>query len=237
LDAGSEYEQWLHRDLLFAGWCLTEDPAELSVVAADWVGEILDRLIILVINNANHIGEKVRKEVTNMLLCCGETTIEQFVWKKLKIMEDRIDLFELLEFQNSLGQESEVIHILVDLVGYAKSDVLRANASAMLHRLGNANLAFFGNSLLINEKELDVQADASAMLHRFGETNPAVVSKLLSLLNDPDSTVRSSASEALVQLAKTSDLIRPEVVQWLEQHLNDDEIGGAIDCLWSIVVE
>jgi NACHT domain len=44
LDAGSEYDKWLHRDLLFAGWCLTEDPPELSVVAADFVGGILDGL-------------------------------------------------------------------------------------------------------------------------------------------------------------------------------------------------
>jgi hypothetical protein len=49
--------------------------------------------------------------------------------------------------------------------------------------------------------------------------------------------VRYSATVALGQLAKTSDTIRPEVLQWLEQNPNDDGIGNAIDCLWSIVVE
>ncbi len=49
--------------------------------------------------------------------------------------------------------------------------------------------------------------------------------------------MRYSATEALDQLAKTSDTIRPEVLQWLEQNPNDDGISSAIDCLWSIVVE
>jgi hypothetical protein len=31
--------------------------------------------------------------------------------------------------------------------------------------------------------------------------------------------------------------ISPEMLQWLEQNPNDDGIGSAIDCLWSIVVE
>jgi hypothetical protein len=43
LNANSQYEQWLHRDLLFAGWCLSEDPSRLTVVAEGLVGDILDR--------------------------------------------------------------------------------------------------------------------------------------------------------------------------------------------------
>ena len=82
LDAGSEYEQWLHRDLLFAGWCLTEDPLELSVVAQDWVGEILDRLMELEVSNPKHIGSKIKSEVEKIVHCFAETTMECNVWKK-----------------------------------------------------------------------------------------------------------------------------------------------------------
>ena len=64
-----------------------------------------------------------------------------------------------------------------------------------------------------------------------------VVNSLLSLLDNKKSAVRSNAFAALGQLAKTSDIIRPDVLQWLEQHPHDDVIGSAIDCLWSIVVE
>ena len=41
----------------------------------------------------------------------------------------------------------------------------------------------------------------------------------------------------LGKLSKAYVTIRPEVLQWLEQNSNNDEIGNAIDCLWSIVVE
>jgi hypothetical protein len=34
-----------------------------------------------------------------------------------------------------------------------------------------------------------------------------------------------------------SDIILPEVVQWLEQNSENDGIGNEIGCLWSIVVE
>ena len=116
LEAKSEYEQWLHRDLLFAGWCLTEDPPELTVVAADWVGEILDRLIVLEIESSDRIGRKISAEVTMLLHCCGETTVERDVWAKLQAQGDRIDRFRLLKLQAALGQEADAIDTLVNLL-------------------------------------------------------------------------------------------------------------------------
>jgi hypothetical protein len=117
LDAGSEYEQWLHRDLLFAGWCLTEDPPELSVVAADWVGEILDRLVSLEVGDSEQIGGKIKSEAAKILHCFGETTVEQDVWAKLQVQGERIDHVRLLKFQAALGQETESINTLLSLLG------------------------------------------------------------------------------------------------------------------------
>jgi predicted NACHT family NTPase len=84
LDANSEYEQWLHRDLLFAGWCLTEDPPELTMEAEDWVGEILDRLVGLEVESSDQIGIRIKSEVGNILSCFCETTVEQDVLIKLE---------------------------------------------------------------------------------------------------------------------------------------------------------
>ena len=69
------------------------------------------------------------------------------------------------------------------------------------------------------------------------EASSAVVNSLLLLLGDPEISVYSQAASSLVNLAKKSDIIGSEVFQWLEQNPNHDRIGGAIDCLWSIVVE
>jgi HEAT repeat protein len=464
-DAGSEYEQWLHRDLLFAGWCLTEDPPELSVVAADWVGEILDRLVELEVENADRIGGKIRGEVEKILHCLGETTLEKVLLEKLQAQEDRIDRYRLLRFQAALGQEaeaistllllfrdedsrvrfnaifvseqiwteskvaiselrslledkdltvrsyalkrliklgntsindlitflhevsciidtvtealnqlgidrSEILTHLIPLLGYKESQV-RANAAKVLGvlgdtssdvtsslisllydtdlkvcccaaealgKLGNANsevvsgllsllgdktdyevrftvaialgklentssevvngllvllsdesstvryhaaiaLGKLGNAslevvngllVLLNDEESSACSGGVSALVKLGNTGSEITSILLSLLNnkssmircnavstfgqlgnvnsevicaivslfsDKDYIVRSYIPRVLVQLEKTSDAIRPEVLHWLEQNSNDDGIGNAIDCLWSIVVE
>ncbi len=60
---------------------------------------------------------------------------------------------------------------------------------------------------------------------------------LLYLIKNESSFVRFPAAEVLGKLSKAYVTIRPEVLQWLEQNSNNDEIGNAIDCLWSIVVE
>jgi hypothetical protein len=204
LDAGSEYEQWLHRDLLFAGWCLTEDPPELTVVAADWVGDILDRLVALEVDDPGRIFSTISDDATKILRGFGETTIEKTVWAKLQVKRDQIDRFQLLEFQAELGQETEAINALLPLLG---------------------------------DKESNVRYDAAVELGQLGNESLDVVSSLLSLLSDSEPYVRYGAASALGHLGKRSDAIRLEVLQWLEQNPNDDGIGDAIDCLWSIVVE
>jgi NACHT domain/HEAT repeats len=204
LDAESEYEQWLHQDLLFAGWCLTEDPPELTVVAADWVEEILDRLVALEVDDPGRIFSTISDDATKILRGFGETTIEKTVWAKLQVKRDQIDRFQLLEFQAELGQETEAINALIPLLG---------------------------------DKESNVRYDAAVELGQLGNESLEVVSSLLSLLNDSEPYVRYGAASALGHLGKSSDAIRLEVLQWLEQNPNDDGIGDAIDCLWSIVVE
>jgi NACHT domain len=230
LAVGSEYEQWLHRDLLFAGWCLTEDPSELTVVAQNFVEGILDRLVGLEVGNPHRIGRSIGYEVEKILYCFGETTVEKMVWEKLQVRRDQIDQVRLLKFQATLGQDTEAISSLLSL--------LRA-------------------------PEWNVRSIAASALDEIGKGSAESV--LLSLL-DTESDVRSIATSALVRLAKTSDTIRPELVQWLEHNPSNGEIGiavlarmwcnesllrkasrylnslytsgnryNAIDCLWSIM--
>jgi hypothetical protein len=402
LDAGGEYEQWLHRDLVFAGWCLTEDPPELTVAAGDLVGVILDRLVGLEVEKSDRIGSKIRDEVEKILHCLAETTLERVSLEKLQAQGDRICHFRLLKFQAVFGQEAEVIDKLLflmsntnshelsrvmhtlgqlrntspdvmkgllSLLGDENSDV-RLSAAEALVQSGNTSpdvmnglLSLIGDEhLFVSSRVLRILVDvgkerldvmnillswlsddhsykrffAAEELGRLGNTNPEVMNCLLSLLNDKDSSVcasaasalvrlgnvipkivsvllcllchensttrsiaaaalgrsgntslevinslhtlqcdesldvlcsvaialvqlgeehsavvsslfrllgskrldvRSTASGALLQLAKTSDTISPKVVQWLEQNRDEDGIGDAIDCLWSIVVE
>jgi HEAT repeat protein len=211
LDAGSEYEQWLHRDLLFAGWCLTEDPPELSVVAADWVGEILDRLLSLEVGNSKQIGRIARREAGKILLCFGETTTEQIVWNKLQKREDRIKPRRLLEFQVSLRQESNEIETLLFSLRDQQSFV-RSRAARKLGQLCNVSPEAISCLISLQEdRDSYVRSSVAKALGQLDNNNPEVVSGLLFLLRDENSNVRSHAVASLGQLGNAS----PEVVSGL----------------------
>jgi HEAT repeat protein len=207
LDAGSEYEQWLHRDLLFAGWCLTEDPPELTVVAADWVGEILDRLVCLEVGNSKQISSKIRNEARKILHCFGETSVEQEVWAKLQAQGDQINRFRRLKYQASLGQEAEVISQLLALLDNEHSTV-RASAAGSFSQLGNTSPEVVNGLLvLLDDEHSTVRASAAEALGRLGNTSQKVVNSLLALLDDEHSTVRASAAEAFSRLGNTSQKV------------------------------
>nr|WP_310486828.1 HEAT repeat domain-containing protein [Chamaesiphon sp. VAR_69_metabat_338] len=219
LEAGSEYEQWLHRDLLFAGWCLTEDPPELSVVAADWVGDILDRLVGLSVCDSARIGSKISNEVEKILHCLGETNLEQVSLEKLQAHGDRIDRFQLLKFQAALGLEAAAISQLLVLLSDENSDVRYPAAGALGH-LGNTSPEVVSGLLaLCDDKNHFVCACAAEALGKLGNTSPEVVSRLLALCNDKDWYVRERAAEALVQLGNTSS----EVVSRLLVLLDNED--------------
>jgi hypothetical protein len=63
LIADSEYEQWLHRDLLLAGWCLTQAPAGLKEVDSALVDGVLDRLVAIEINDWVYVPSEVIQQL------------------------------------------------------------------------------------------------------------------------------------------------------------------------------
>jgi hypothetical protein len=74
-------------------------------------------------------------------------------------------------------------------------------------------------------------------LVQLGNSNSEVVTALFALLNNDTSIIRNRTAKALGQLAKNSDKILPAVVGWLKESGDIEVMDGAIDCLWSIVVE
>jgi HEAT repeat protein len=219
LDARSEYEQWLHRDLLFAGWCLTEDPPELTVVAADWVGEILDRLLELEIISSIQVGKKVKMEVEKILHCFGETSINRDVWAKLEQQEEKIDRFRLVEFQVSLGQGGEKVDRLLSLLEDTNSDV-RSRAAYELGKLGNDSPEVVSGLLeRLYDEDSRVSSSAAYALVDLGNSSPEVVSDLIGLLDHENPYYLYSAIYALGELGKGS----PEVVSGLLGLLYDED--------------
>jgi hypothetical protein len=218
LDVGSEYEQWLHRDLLFAGWCLTEDPPELSVVAADWVGGILDRLVDLEVKNYNLIGWKVRGELEKILHCLGETTLEKVLFEKLQAQGDRIDRFRLLEFQAALGQESEASDKLKE---FLQDEDLAIKERAIFSCYRFNSLSFFSIVLNLLGDDNLVSFQASSFLRYCADKNAELVKEILPMLQSKNPYVRSQTIQALCQLENpTSEMINSLRLMLYDNDLN-----------------
>ncbi len=224
LRAGSEYEKWLHRDLLFAGWCLTEDSEVLKTVAEGLVGEILDGLVAIEVGNTERNGDKARDESAEIIKRLGETTVESDIWNRLQAEAGMIGRFRLLEFQASLGQEREAIETLLSLFKDDDSSV-RSNATLSLGQLGNASPEVLRGLLsLLKDDNSDVRLSVVESLVQFRNVSPEVLRGLLSLLKDDDFYVRYRAAESLVQLTNAS----PEFLnEFLDLFKNDPRYHAA----------
>jgi HEAT repeat protein len=216
LDAKSEYEQWLHRDLLFAGRCLTEDPPELTVVAQDFVGEILNRLVSLEIEESNNIGQKISSEVRKILRCFGETTIERDVWEKLQTLENQIDRFRLLEYQAALGQESAAINTLVNLLEN-QHGIVSLRAVELLLELGYEHEKMVSCLLrLLKSEQPFIFTPAAKMLSQSGNSNEKLEQRFLLMLNDEDDLTRLRAAQILIQLGNVGEQVSSGLLSLLK---------------------
>jgi HEAT repeat protein len=216
LNAGSDYEQWLQRDLLFAGWCLTEDPPELTMVAPDFVGGILDRLVELEVSFDYRIGYKIRGEVEKILHCLGETTLEKVTLEKLHAQEDRLDRFRLLRFQLALGEEAEASVMLKELLK-DEDFAIKDRAIYTCYQFNSLEFVNIITTLLGDDNISSLHA--ASFLRYCGDKNSAVVTKILSMLQEPSPKVRSRTIHSLGQLTTHTS----EVVNALIGMLRDDE--------------
>jgi HEAT repeat protein len=217
-EASSEYEQWLHRDLRFAGWCLTEDPQGLKGADTQLAQDILYGLVRLEVIKLEQVGSKVKDDAAQIIHRFGETTFETDTWARLKQHSDQINQFRLIAFQASLSQEQAALNILLSLLK-DESSVVRSRAAEALGQLGNASDAVVNGLLsLLNDEDSKVRYDAAALLGQLGNASDAVVNGLLGLLNDEEWSVRYGAAASLGQLGNASDA----VINGLLGLLNDE---------------
>ena len=218
-EADSEYEQWLHRDLLFAGWCLTEDPQGITNANQKLVDDILDGLVQLEISDSGRIGSVVKNEADTILHRLGETAIEEQAWAKLNDQSENIDRFRLLSFQASLGQEAAVTETLLTLLKDPESNV-RGSAVGVLWQLGNSSSEIVTGLLaLLKDPESNVCGNAVEVLVTLGNSSSEIMTGLLALLKDSESNVCGSAAKVLGHLDNSSS----EIVTGLLALLKDPE--------------
>ncbi len=216
LNQGSDYEQWLHRDLLFAGNCLAEYPKGLKVVDSSLVDgstpltvntersrrvkDILEQLVALEIQDKERVGDRVREQVSKILCSLYETEFEAQALQLLKQHTNQIDENRFLKYRVELGEREAVIETLLRQLTDEDSRV-RSLAAFNFHDLG-----------------------------KLGKGSQRVVDALLKTLSsDEDSHVRGRAAFALSHFHNSSQT----VVDALLLGLTDEECSSA---LWIMTI-
>ncbi|MBD0311291.1 MAG: signal transduction protein, partial [Microcoleus sp. T1-bin1] len=136
LAANSEHEEWLHRDLFFAGSCLAENIKELKVADSSLTVEILEKLVELEVRDEKPAGRRVRSQVFQILCSMSETEFEAQTLQLLKAKG--VDANRLWRYQAELGEKEAAISSLLLRLEDDDEDVSR-QAAFGLSWLGNAS--------------------------------------------------------------------------------------------------
>ncbi|ODG98659.1 hypothetical protein A4S05_08150 [Nostoc sp. KVJ20] len=215
LQQETPYEEWLHRNLLFAGTCLAED---LKLSDGKLITDILQRLVELEVSNYRLVGKKVKSQVFQILCNLNETQFQAQALQLLKASADLIDKELLREYRVALGEQQEV---LAELLGLLKdeSEIVRNFAAQALGKLGNASPQLVEALLgLLKDESQYVRFSAAQALGKLGNASPQLVEALLGLLKDKTQIVRFSAAQVLGKLGNAS----PQVVEALLALLKDE---------------
>ena len=216
LKQDSEYEQWLHRDLLLAGYCLAEDPKNLNTADDTLAEEILQQLVDLETQPDEKVGRKVRQQVFKIFCSLYESQFETQTLQLLKAQSELIDFDQLLRYRAALGEKEAVIKIYLQRLTDDYYFV-RNEAAEALGELGKTSDAVVDALIkCLSDDNSDVRFWAASALVKLGKTSDAVVDGLVKCLSDDNSDVRYRAASALVKLGKTSDAVVDALIKCLK---------------------
>ena len=190
LTNNSNYEQWLHRDLLFAGNCLAEDPKNLRGADRALVQEILERLVELEVSSEERVGERVYEQIDQIICSFYETDFQAQVLELLKEQSNLIDEERLLNYRGELGEKDQLITTW--LARLQDSHLLvHSRAAEALINLGNSSEPLLNGLLeLIEHEKVYVRLIAGYALGKFGNNLEDVVKGLLAPFHFPYYFVR-----------------------------------------------
>ncbi|OLT61916.1 sister chromatid cohesion protein PDS5 [Moorena bouillonii] len=215
----SNYENWLHINLLFAGKCLAEDPKNLRGADSDLVEEILERLVELEVSSEERVGKRVREQVFQIICSLYETDFEGQALEMLKEQSDLINEIRLLKYRYDLGDKDQVVTTSLARLKDENSDV-REMAARALGNLVNSSETVV-NALLarFQDENSDVRRQAAYGLGRLGKSSEPVVNALLARLQDENYVVRGTAADALGSLGNSSEtVVNAILVRLMDKH-------------------
>ncbi|WP_043936858.1 NACHT domain-containing protein [Planktothrix rubescens] len=220
LNNQSEYEQWLHRDLLFAGSCLAENPKGLNVADSRLVEDILARLVRLEISDKTR--NKLRYQLFKVFCSLYETDFAPQCLALLKAQASKINSDRLLTYRVELGEKKTVIDELIQQLLSDSDHSVRESAARALGNLENASETVIEALLnALSDSEYGVRRYAAEALGKLGNASETVIEALLQALSDSDDEVRINAARALGKLGNASET----VIEALLNALSDSNYG------------
>ncbi|MBU7581443.1 MAG: HEAT repeat domain-containing protein [Nostoc sp. TH1S01] len=176
LNQHSEYDQWLHRDLFFAGNCLAENPKDLKVADNQLAEEILQDLVKLEISDSSQVSSKIRFQVFQTLCSLNETAFETQALQFLKEREKKINQVRFQQYRAALGEKEAAIPGLIKLLEDQEFSV-RSRAADALGKIGS-EAAIPGLIKLLEHQEFSVRSRAADALGKIGKKTPSLVTSL-----------------------------------------------------------
>ncbi|CAD5978508.1 Putative NACHT family NTPase [Planktothrix rubescens] len=228
LNNQSEYEQWLHRDLLFAGSCLAENPKGLNVADSGLVEDILARLVGLEISDKT--SNKLKKQLLKVFCSLYETDFAPQCLALLKAQASKVNSDRLLTYRAELGEKETVIDELIQQLSDSNYGV-RMNAARALGKLGNASETVIEALLkALSDSDHRVRRNAAGALGQLGNASETVIEALLKALYDSNHFVSGYAAGALGQLGNASET----VIEALLKALSDSDYGVRGNAAWAL---
>ncbi|NEO29884.1 MAG: NACHT domain-containing protein [Symploca sp. SIO3C6] len=227
----SEYECWLHRDLLFAGSCLAENPKDLKTKGDDGLyQENLTKLVELEASDSSLVGRRVKQQVFKILCSLNETDFEAQALQLLKARGDSISKERLREYQAALGEKKEVRTALLSCLQHENYGVRYSAAKALVELGKGDNQVITALLSCLQHEDSFVRYSAAKALVELGKGDNQVITALLSCLQHEDSFVRLLAVEALVELGKGDNQVITALLSCL-QHENYGVRYSAVEAL------
>ncbi|TBR56486.1 hypothetical protein B4U84_29545 [Westiellopsis prolifica IICB1] len=219
LQRNTPYEQWLHRNLLFAGSCLAED---IEVSDKNLVTDILHQLVALEVKVSSWFNNQISRQVFNILSSLYETKFETQILQLLKKSADVINQMRLQPYRVALGEKEEGIKLLVLSFQDMPFGMIRF-AIVLLKKLENV-CEMMSNELLflLQHENANVRSKAVWGLSCLDNNSETVLQKILLLLEDEDLWVRYYAAKRLRIFQNTSEKALQELLFLLENE--DSEI-------------
>ncbi|RUR84372.1 hypothetical protein DSM107007_28880 [Nostoc sp. PCC 7120 = FACHB-418] len=230
LNRNSEYEKWLHRDLLFAGNCLAEDIKNLKTAKDSPAIEILQDLVNLEVSDSLQVSSQIKSQVFQILCSLNETAFQTQALQLLKEREPQIAQVRFQEYCAALGEKKAAVDRLLELLKHSESNV-RSSAADALGNIGT-EAGIPGLLEFLKDPEFNVWFSATNALGNIG--TEAAIPGLLELLKHSESNVRSSAAEALGKIGAESAI--PGLLELLK-HSESNVRSSAAEALGKIGAE